>query len=89
MIKRINIYIQNKQDQRDLSARTIPATSDFIIPSSLDISKRFSNIEVGKFTFAFPYTDALTKKTTNKDELIAVRTVLDTNSTSYNIYLEV
>jgi|688.fasta_scaffold399094_1 hypothetical protein len=67
MVKRINIFIQSKTDKNDLSARTIPATSDFIIPTSLDISKRFSNIEIGKFMFAYPYIDAFTKKNTDKD----------------------
>lgn len=67
MVKRINIFIQSKSDKDDLSARTIPATSDFIIPSSLDISKRFSNIDIGNYFLASPYTDAFTTNSTYKD----------------------
>ena len=67
MVKRINIFIQSKSDKDDLSARTIPATSDFIIPSSLDISKRFSNIDIGNYFLASPYTDSFTTNSTYKD----------------------
>jgi hypothetical protein len=79
--------VQNKNDPNDLTARTVPATNDFIIPSSGVITNRFSNIPLYNFTLSTPYLDVLTASVA-KDTLFALRTVLNT-STNFNIFLEI
>jgi hypothetical protein len=88
-IKRINVFVVNNAAPNDLTARTVPATNLFTIPSLAQITNRFSGISIGNFTLSTPYNDTLTSSST-PDSLIALRTVLNTSSTpNTSIYLEI
>ena len=84
-IRRITVYVQGKGNASDLTARTVPASSDFTIPSAAEITKRFASVSAGSYSLSPPYLDSLTTSP-NKTGLFAIRTVLNTTSTS-NIFL--
>ena len=86
-IKRITIYVQGKSNASDLTARTVPASSDFTIPSAAEVTNRFGSISAGSYYLSPPYQDTLTTNT-NKTSLFALRTVLNTTSQS-NIFMEI
>lgn len=86
-MKRINVFIVGKGKGEDLTARTIPATDTFTIPSYSEIINRFSKINLGSYTVSLPYNDSLTTSA-KKDSLIALRTVLKSaNSSSPDIFI--
>lgn len=86
-IKRITIYVQGKSNASDLTARTVPASSDFTIPSAAEVTNRFGSISAGTYYLSPPYQDTLTTNP-NKTSLFALRTVLNTTSQS-NILMEI
>jgi len=88
-VKRVNVFVLWKGRGEDLTARTIPATDTFTIPSYSEILNRFSKINPGSYTVSLPYNDTLTTSPT-KDSLISLRTVLKTDdATTPDIFLEV
>jgi hypothetical protein len=86
-VKRINVFMVGKGKGEDLTARTMPATDTFTIPSYAEIINRFSKIDPGSYTVSLPYKDTLTTSS-KKDSLIALRTVVKSvNSSSPDILL--
>lgn len=86
-IKRINVFVVDVR-KNDLSARTVPATNQFIIPSLIEITNRFIGIPPGNYTLSTPYIDTLTTSS-SPDSLIALRTILTTPANSSSIFLEI
>lgn len=58
-IKRITVYVQDMNNKNDLTARTIPGTNTFTIPSLEEITKRFEGINPGILNISLPYNDTL------------------------------
>jgi hypothetical protein len=58
-VKRVNVFVLRKGKGEDLTARTIPATDTFTIPSYSEILNRFSKINPGSYTVPLPYNDSL------------------------------
>lgn len=86
-IKRINVFVVDAA-KNDLSARTVPASNQFTIPSLTEITNRFEGISQGNYTLSAPYNDTLTTSS-SPDSLIALRTALKTPANSPSIFLEI
>ena len=89
-IKRINVYVQDINNNNDLTVRTIPGTNNFTIPSLNEITQRFQGITPNLLNISFPYTDVLSLS--SNEQLIALRTVLNTSNTNFsdkNIMMEI
>ena len=85
-VKRINIYVQNATNLKDLTVRTYPAKNTFTIPNNSAIINRFTGIAEGTFNVSLPYADSLTTSS-NISMLVGLRTIIP--GSAQNILMEV